>query len=116
MKYINSYSFGNIKINDQEYTNDVIISPDKILEDNWWRKEGHELNLEDMDKIFDYNPDIFVMGVGHNGRVDIQPEVVNKLQEEGVDLKSAKTTEAVEIYNELVKQNKDLIGGFHLTC
>jgi len=113
---IDSCSFGNIKINGKTYTNDVIISPGKILENNWWRTEGHELNLEDMDKIFSNNPDIFVMGIGHNGRLDIQPEVRKQLKEKNIELKSANTTEAVEIYNKLSQKDENVIGGFHLTC
>jgi hypothetical protein len=54
---IDSYSFGQIAINGQKYTSDVIVFPDRVQGD-WWRDEGHELNLKDITGIINVNPDI----------------------------------------------------------
>ena len=118
MKIVDSYSFGKITIDGKTFTNDVIITSKKILEDNWWRQEGHELNVSDLEKVLDYDPDIFAMGIGNSGRVDIQSEAEEKLAEENKNLKSAKTQQAAQIYNDLIKSNKynKVCGGFHLTC
>lgn len=118
MNRVDSYSFGKITINSQTYKKDVIITPENILEDNWWREEGHELNVKDLGKVIEYNPDIFVMGIGNSGRVDIQPEAENKLSLKNIKLKAAKTKQATQIYNNLVGSNtqRKICGGFHLTC
>jgi hypothetical protein len=41
------YEFGIIVIDGSEYRSDVIISNDRV-QDNWWRKEGHRLALDDI--------------------------------------------------------------------
>ena len=47
MKTIDSYHFGQIMINGEKYSSDVIIFPDRV-QGEWWRKKGHELGLEDI--------------------------------------------------------------------
>ena len=44
---IDSYIFGKIVIDGQDYDRDVIVYPDYV-ERNWWRKEGHELCIDDI--------------------------------------------------------------------
>ena len=50
---INSYSFGTITINNQKFTKDIIIYPDRITS-NWRRKTGHFLTEDDISEIIDY--------------------------------------------------------------
>ena len=47
MKTIDSYHFGQIMINGENYSSDVIIFPDRV-QGEWRRKKGHELGLEDI--------------------------------------------------------------------
>ena len=50
---IDSYHFGQIVISGKAYSSDVVISPDRVR-DNWSRKTGHELCVEDIaEVIFD---------------------------------------------------------------
>ena len=44
---IESYNFGKITINSKEYHSDLIIYMNRI-DDKWWRKEGHNLCIEDI--------------------------------------------------------------------
>ncbi|OQY18037.1 MAG: hypothetical protein B6I35_13630 [Anaerolineaceae bacterium 4572_32.2] len=44
---IESYRFGRIIIDGQTHSKDVIILPDRVIE-NWWRQEGHALHLDDL--------------------------------------------------------------------
>lgn len=119
MPNINSYSFGNIEVDGKKYTDDVIISSKEgVIEDYWWRDEGHELQNQDLDQVYNLNPGIFVMGIGYNSRVDIQPGVKQKMERKNIDFRHEKSTEAVELYNKLLEQyyDKHIVGGFHLTC
>ena len=50
MNTIDSYQFGEIVISGKEYSSDVIIFPDRVI-DNWWRETGHELCLEDITEV-----------------------------------------------------------------
>lgn len=47
---ISEYEFGRIAVDDKTYTSDVIIAPGKVI-DSWWRKEGHNLNIDDLDDM-----------------------------------------------------------------
>jgi hypothetical protein len=44
---IESYRFGEIVIDGQRHSEDVIIYPDRV-DAKWWRKEGHSLALTDV--------------------------------------------------------------------
>ena len=47
MARIEGYSFGSISVDGRRYKSDLIIYPDRVRSD-WWRKEGHQLQLEDI--------------------------------------------------------------------
>ena len=65
---IDSYEFGKICIDGRAYSSDLIVTTDKI-EDSWWRKEGHRLQIPDLDSIIDAQPDFLVVGTGYYGRM-----------------------------------------------
>ena len=46
---IEQYNFGEMVIAGKRYTTDLIMWNDGIKQ-NWWRKEGHLLQLEDIEK------------------------------------------------------------------
>jgi len=70
---ITTYEFGRIAIADQTYTSDVIISP-KLVIDSWWRKQGHYLQIEDLDDIVNAKPDMLIIGTGYYGRMQVPDE------------------------------------------
>ncbi|MFQ6072444.1 MAG: MTH938/NDUFAF3 family protein, partial [Methanosarcinales archaeon] len=67
---IDQYSFGNMIISNERFTSDLIIFPDKILE-NWWRKEGHSLHPEDLKDVIEYKPKLLIVGTGKYGSMKI---------------------------------------------
>lgn len=111
---INSYSFGVIEIDGRRYRSDVIIYPDRI-DDSWWRQEGHNLVLEDIMSILDYNPDILVVGTGCYGAMRVSSEVREDMKSRGIRLVAEKTGDAVRTFNELSANNK-VVAALHLTC
>lgn len=110
---IEAYSFGRITIDGKQYTNDVIIFPER-LESSWWRKEGHRLQLVDLEDVFAENPKTLVVGTGHDGVMKVDDEVRSFCSEKGIELIELRTAEAVKKYNELA--GPGVIGAFHLTC
>jgi hypothetical protein len=64
---IDNYSFGKISIDGKTYSSDVIIFPERV-HDSWWRKEGHSLCLEDIQDVFDYLPEVLIIGRGSPGK------------------------------------------------
>lgn len=111
---INSYSFGAIEVDGKSFTSDIIIYPDKI-DDNWWRREGHNLVPEDIESILDYKPDVLVIGTGYSGVMQVSPEVRKEIVARGINLVVEKTEEATKIFNE-ISSKKRVVAAFHLTC
>jgi len=111
---INSYSFGRIVIDGKQYDADVIIFPDRV-EDDWWRREGHQLTTEDLKQVLKEKPEVLVVGTGYAGLMKVLPETREYLKSEGIQLIAEKTRKACEIYNQLSKY-KRVIAALHLTC
>jgi len=111
---INSYDFGRIVVDGKAYTNDVIIFPDKV-KDNWWRKEGHALHIEDIDSVVEEKPEVLIVGTGKYGILKVLPETREYIKSKGIELIVEPTDKACEIYNEISK-NKKAVAALHLTC
>ena len=110
---IESYKFGRMVINGKKYNSDILVFQDKIIE--WWRKEGHVVNIEDIEKILEVKPEILVIGTGYYGLLKVPNEIVNILNSYGIKVIIEKTEKAYQIFNELSK-SRNVIGAFHLTC
>jgi len=112
---IDKYNFGSITINGKEYTKDVIVFPDNIF-CPWWREEGHSLSLRDLKKVIELSPSLLIVGTGAHGIMKVPEETLEKLKKKNINVILAKTGEAVELYNEKHKEEKNIIACLHLTC
>jgi hypothetical protein len=112
---IEKYRFGSITIEGKEYTKDVIILSDKVFSP-WWREEGHSLSLKDLKEAIDERPQLLIIGTGAYGVMNIPKETLMSLKEKNIETISAKTGEAVKIYNEKLQENKNIVACLHLTC
>ncbi len=112
---VEHYSFGRIRIAGKEYTSDIIVGKD-FIKANWWRKEGHRVQLSDVDDVISYNPEVVVFGTGANGRVVVDSDVIRKLESMGCKVYVEPTARAVEIYNRELMRGKRVILAAHLTC
>jgi hypothetical protein len=110
---IESYDFGRIIISGKEYLNDLILFPDKI-KTNWFRNEGHLLQMADMDEIFAAKPKILIIGTGHSGVMRVDPEVKEYCRMNDIKLIEQPTAKAIQEYNS--REGPSTIGAFHLTC
>jgi len=111
---IDSYSFGKISIDGKEYRTDVIVLQNRV-EDGWWRKEGHQLHIEDVEHIPQERLDVLVIGTGAHGMMKVLPETKRFFESKGVEVIIEKTAEACKIYNKLSK-SKNVVAALHLTC
>lgn len=112
---IDSYSFGTMEIEGVQYRGDIIIYPDKIRS-NWYRRLGHTLNIEDLTDVLNFGPEILVIGTGALGKMEVPAEVTQSLNKKGIEVIAQMTGQAWDIFNQLVKQGKKVVGIFHLTC
>ena len=111
---IEHYSFGNITIDGKNYTSDVIIYPGRV-DDSWWRKEGHNLHIEDLAGVIEANPEVVIIGKGSFGVMRVRKEIISFLESKGIVVYAEKTGKAVELFNELQKE-KTVVAALHLTC
>jgi len=112
---IEQYSFGSITIGGRTYKNDLIIYPDRI-QDDWWRKEGHLLQLEDIGGILQKRPDVLVVGRGESAKMRVDAAVWETLSKMGIELIAAPTEQACDEFNRFMEQGKKVVAALHLTC
>ena len=113
---IEHYSSGRITIDGETYSSDVIIYPERV-DSSWWRKDGHTLNIEELQDVLNADPlRVVVIGTGiFSGIMKVPKETVAYLESKGIEVHAARTGKAVEIFNALQK-GKKVIAAFHLTC
>jgi len=113
---IDSYRFGEIVIDGKRYTADVIIYSHHVQE-NWWRREGHELCLDDIREVLENKPETVIVGTGAANCMRVLPETEKHLRSQGIKLTALPTEKAVKTYNQLIaKGEKKVIACLHLTC
>lgn len=113
---IEDYRFGKIVIDKQAYTGDVLVFPDYV-QGNWWRREGHLLQWEDIaEAVASCAPELVVIGKGKFGLMRIDARVKEELERMKIQWVAEPTDKAVKIYNRLLLTGKKVLGAFHLTC
>jgi hypothetical protein len=111
---IDSYRFGQIVVDGQAYTKDIIILPQRVIP-NWWRKSGHNLSVNDLEVVFEAKPQVLVVGQGSMRRMRVSEEIEQTLQKAGIELIALPSGEAWQRYNEL-RQERRVAAAIHLTC
>jgi len=111
---IDSYSFGSITVNGSHYTSDVIIYPDRV-DSSWWRKKGHNLCLEDLQEVLQYQPEVLVIGKGKPGLMAVGADLIEQMAQRGIEAHALPTSKAVKLYNRLSSERK-VVAALHLTC
>jgi hypothetical protein len=111
---IDSYRFGEIVIDGKHYTSDVIVFPDRIKA-GWWREEGHSLSLADLDEVLREPPEVLIIGLGADSRMDVPAETRRALERIGIRVMAENTGAACQSYNHL-RGKKTVVAALHLTC
>jgi hypothetical protein len=112
---VEAYSFGRIRIDGSEYTSDVLVFPERVRE-RWWRREGHNLCMEDLAEALAEKPATLVIGTGYYGNMQVPKETLEALRARGIEVRIHRTGEAVEELNRLQREFARVIGALHLTC
>ena len=114
MNTIDSYRFGQIAIDGQKFSSDVIIFQDRV-QSNWHRSIGHQLSLKDITGAIAENPEVLIIGTGASGLVRVPPEVQQEVEARDIKLIVEPTEEACNLYNQLSSSRK-VVAALHLTC
>lgn len=110
---ISAYRFGEIVIDGVRYRKDVLILPDRVI-DNWWRESGHNLTIQDVEELLDERPTTIVIGTGAFGRMRVPEETRQALSNAGCTIIVASTKTACDRFNQL--EDPGAAAALHLTC
>jgi hypothetical protein len=113
MPRLERYRFGQLIVDGEEQTSDVIVLPDRVVT-NWWRADGHSLVLADLADVIEELPEHLLVGTGAYGQMRPDPGAVEQLQKRGVEVEALPTGEAVRRYGELDPSRT--AAALHLTC
>ena len=95
---IQEYRFWVIIINGKTYNHDVEVRwTDEVLD--WWRKESHLIDIEDVERTIRENPETIVIGTGEMGIAKVTQEAQEFIKEKGIELIIDKTEEAIKTFN-----------------
>jgi hypothetical protein len=113
MARMEDYSFGQLTVDGDVHTRDLIVLPDRVVS-NWWRREGHSLVMEDLVEVVDELPARLVLGTGAHAQLRPDPAVIAELERRGVRVECLPTHAAVRRYGEL--DERRTAAALHLTC
>lgn len=115
---ITSFSFGQMVIAEHLYTADLIILPDRRIVSNWRRKQGHLLEMADLESVLPTKAHLIIVGTGVNDRMKMAPGLEQELLSQGIELVALATDKAVERFNTTMAKEpgKSVSACFHLTC
>ncbi|MFA9461018.1 Mth938-like domain-containing protein [Thiohalorhabdus methylotrophus] len=113
---IDDYAFGRITIEGRVYTKDVLLLPGEEVHSPWWRREGHSLDPADLEALLEDPPETLVIGTGFYGNMDVPEKTLKALRDKGVEPRVARTTQAVEELNRLMRTSARIAAALHLTC
>ena len=111
---IDSYDFVRITVKGRTYTSDVIIYPDRV-NSSWWRKEGHNLCLEDIREIIEFKPEVLIIGQGKPGLMKVPESIQRAIRDKGIEVIVSGTENAARRYNEVSGRRK-AVAALHLAC
>jgi hypothetical protein len=111
---IDSYSFGRIVIDGRRYDSDIVIYPDRI-DSKWWRRDGHLLQVADLEEALKLSPEVLIVGTGEGGVMRVPEETRRHVENLGIELVAERTGEAVKTYNRVAPARR-VVAALHLTC
>lgn len=113
---IEQYTEGrHMTIGGRRYGQDLKIVDGRVRSD-WWRREGHRLDLDDIRDVLDARPRILVVGTGYAGNLRVSGRVRSGLGKRRIEVIAERTSRAVETFNRLHAEGRKVAGAFHLTC
>jgi hypothetical protein len=112
---IKDYQFGRMIVGEKEHHGDLKIIGGEVIP-SWWRKEGHVVEVEDVDDILAAGPEILVVGKGDPGRMQVSDSLRAALASTNIQLIEEPTAEAAAMFNSLSESGRKVAGAFHLTC
>lgn len=112
---ISAYEFGKVQIQGRTYQADVLIFPKRVRE-GWWRRQGHRVDIADLDEIIAERPHTLIVGTGLYSQLAVPDAVRRYLRSHGIEIEQHSTPEAIRRFNELETEQSGVAAALHLTC
>ncbi len=116
--HIAHLSWGQLKVEGHPTFKDAKLYPGGARA--WdWRETGTQhvpgIQPADVEELLEHGASVVVLSQGMTGRLQVTPETLQVLKDQGVTVHVLGTEEAVRTYNKLTKDES--VGGlFHTTC
>lgn len=104
---IRSYKPGMLRINEQTFTQSVIVTPDRLIED-WAPQTVSELTAASLLPVLQMKPDILLIGTGGT-QVFLAAEIYGELINHGVGVEVMNTHAACRTFNALSAENRRVV-------
>jgi len=111
-------SWGSMEIEGNIKGKDFILYPGGAEPWDWnvsGTNHGNGIQVADVEKILEKGATKIILSRGMLGRLRVSGEVINLLEQAGVEYKILKTKKAIEEYNNCC-ENEPIGGLFHSTC
>ena len=120
MPTIDSTKFGEITIDGKKY-HQVLIVGNSVIERDYERLEklfgtSHKIGDWETEELLKENPEIIIVGTGQDGVLEVENNFSDGITNKKIELISARTPEAIKIYNEKVEEGKRVNALIHTTC
>jgi len=110
-----------VELNDEHRRIQVRLYPGerrgipRVIPD-WRREQGHRLSLTDLREVIEYGPEALVIGTGAGGVMKVPRDILDELEDMGIETITAGTAEAVLEYNGMIVEGRRVAAALHLTC
>lgn len=85
-----------------------------------WNETGtrHRPGIQpaDVEELLDHAPEVVVLSRGRQRRLQTTTEVLELLDDHGVEVVQEETGEAIDRYNDMAERGRKVAGLFHTTC
>ena len=113
---IEEYKIGRFVVEGEEFLGDLKM---KLGKPHYWQtRERRKLRIEDIKDLVEEQPDVFIIGTGAGGMLQVGEEITNYIYNNSgkVFVIQEKNTEAIESYNKAEKQKKKVCAIFPSGC
>lgn len=114
--HIDRFRFGSVRIDGVSYSKDLIIVGG-VVHCPWWRTAGgHVFAPVDLASIIEAAPEVLCLGTGAVGMVEVEDETLAALTAVGTEVIVDRTGPAIEEFNRLTAERRNVAAALHLTC